>query len=74
MMGDMQDLIVDLPDEICDLLDEEKIGALQWKNDRGIFTNKGYIYGKLAERNLPPSGRRPAGWRIPWWKIKILRR
>lgn len=55
MMGDMQELIVDLPDEIYDLLDGEKIGTLQRKNNQLIFTNKGYIYGKLAEQNLPPS-------------------
>ena len=40
MMGDMQDLIVDLPDEIYDLLEEEKIGALQWKTIRGYLPIK----------------------------------
>lgn len=46
---DAMDEIINLPDEVYDLLDEEKIGAMQRKNDQGTFTGKGYIYGKLEE-------------------------
>ncbi|WP_455617029.1 antirestriction protein ArdA [Eisenbergiella sp.] len=49
MMVEMQELIGNLPDEVYDLLDVEKTGALQRKNDQGTFTDKGYIYGKLEE-------------------------
>ncbi len=40
----MLDLIQDLPDEVYELLDEEKVGAALRKSDQGVFTSQGYVY------------------------------
>lgn len=46
---DMLDVIRDLPDEVYELLDEEKAGALQRRIDQGMFTGKGYVFGTLED-------------------------
>lgn len=44
LQGEMLDLIQDLPDEVYELLDEEKVGAALRKSDQGVFTSQGYVY------------------------------
>ncbi|CAK7088812.1 MAG: hypothetical protein ENTB_04556 [Enterocloster aldenensis] len=44
MQGEMLDLIQDLPDEVYELLDEEKVGVALRKSDQGVFTSQGYVY------------------------------
>lgn len=44
MQDEMLDLIQDLPDEVFDLLDEEKVGQALRRNDQGVFTSQGYVY------------------------------
>lgn len=44
MQGEMLDLIENLPDEVFDLLDEEKVGQTLRRNDQGVFTSQGYVY------------------------------
>lgn len=44
MQNEMLDLIQDLPDEVFDLLDEEKVGQALRRNDQGTFTSQGYVY------------------------------
>lgn len=61
MMGELQELIGDLPDEVYNLLDAEKTGALQRKNDQGTFTVKGYVFGNLEEWREVYDGKK-----LPW--------
>ena len=49
IQNEMLDVIRDLPDEVYELLDEEKTGALQRKIDQGMFTGKGYVFGTLED-------------------------
>lgn len=44
LQDEMLDLIQDLPDEVYELLDEEKLGAALRKSDQGVFTSQGYVY------------------------------
>lgn len=44
LQGEMLDLIQDLPDEVYELLDEEKVGAALRRSDQGVFTSQGYVY------------------------------
>ncbi|WP_455437652.1 antirestriction protein ArdA [Hungatella hathewayi] len=44
IQGEMLDLISSLPDEVCELLDEEKVGAALRSSEQGIFTPQGYMY------------------------------
>ena len=44
MQSGMLDLIQDLPDEVFDLLDEEKVGQALRRNEQGTFTSQGYVY------------------------------
>ncbi|ODR28348.1 antirestriction protein ArdA [Eisenbergiella tayi] len=49
MQEDMLDVIRDLPDEVYELLDEEKTGVLKRRIDQGMFTGKGYVFGTLED-------------------------
>lgn len=44
LQEEMLDLIRDLPDEVYELLDEEKVGQALRRVDQGTFTSQGYVY------------------------------
>lgn len=44
LMGELLDTIQGIPDEVFDLLDEEKVGQELRKHEMGEFTRKGYIF------------------------------
>lgn len=43
MQGEMLDLISGLPDEVFELLDEEKVGAALRRSDQGTYAAGGYV-------------------------------
>lgn len=49
MMGGMLDTIDDLPDEVADLLDEQKVGEALRRADQGTFTGSGYVFRSSAD-------------------------
>lgn len=44
LMGELLDAIRQASDEVLEMLDEEKVGQALRKSDKGVFTDKGYIF------------------------------
>lgn len=49
LQGEMLDLVSSLPDEVYELLDEEKVGAALRRGEQGTFTPSGYVYRSSKE-------------------------
>lgn len=50
LQGEMLNLIEGLPDDVYELLDEEKVGQALRRSDQGTFTPNGYVYRSSPDR------------------------